>query len=267
MRMKIVETFSCGKATSGYNEDKLVSSDNHFGILDGSRGPFYRGTDVIAAMLDDAKGLIEHFSEDITLEACVEQLVDLAVSHKKKAGFEDHRTSGGFVFSLYSRYHNEIWRVGDCKILNGGREFSQFWSTEDICAKARALKVHALLNKGLSVADIQALADYDHMIDDLLQVAASFLNRENDSRSFGAINGAPVPGPYIERIPTQTGRLVITSDGYPAIHETLEQTEASLQQLLTLDPLCINENMQCKGLGPGRISYDDRSYIAADLSN
>ena len=62
MQFSICEKFSCGKSPSGYSEDRIVASDHHFGILDGSRGPSYARSDVITATLDEAVAFIEAHS-------------------------------------------------------------------------------------------------------------------------------------------------------------------------------------------------------------
>nr|WP_321462737.1 hypothetical protein [uncultured Cohaesibacter sp.] len=267
MPFSIIEQFSCGKVKNGYSEDRIIHSRHHFGILDGSRGPHYSGSEVITAMLDDARAFIESMPFDISLPKLVAELTGLALEHKREAGFTDYRTSGGFVFGLYSEHFGEIWRVGDCKFRNNGLENAVFWESEEICARARALKLNALLQTGLDVDAIMARADYDHLIDDLLVDEASFLNRPDNPLSFGAINGQQVPECYLERFPARAGRLVITSDGYPKVFASLDQCEQELARLLVIDPLCIAENLQCKGLGPDRLSFDDRSLISADIQS
>ena len=265
MPFTILEQFSCGKAKTGYSEDRVVASNHHFGILDGSRGPVYAGADVITAMLDEARAYMESMPAEISFFALIEALSEMARKHKQIAGFDNLRTSGGFVFCLYSDHFGEIWRIGDCKFRNRGTENSVFWNSEEICAKARALKIDALLLEGLEPEAIMARDDYDHLIDDLLVHEASFLNRENHPFSFGAINGQTVPKVYHERFPAKAGRLIITSDGYPRVLDSLDACETELSRLLVIDPLCIAENLQCKGLGPDRHSYDDRALIAADI--
>ena len=155
--------------------------------------------------------------------------------------------------------------MGDCKFRMHGKTNEKFWVSEEICARARALTLQSWRLSGMSDAAIMAHADYDGVINDLLRHEANFLNRENNDHSFGAIMGLPVPEVYVERYPVSAGELVITSDGYPTVCDTLEQSEAALTKLLELDPLCIDQNLQCKGLGPDRVSFDDRCFIRAHL--
>ncbi|WP_114009888.1 hypothetical protein [Cohaesibacter intestini] len=265
MQITHLEAFSLGKAEDGYSEDRLIRTAHHFGVLDGSRGPGYGEADVITAIMDDAVSMMGAVPKDITLEALVEAFTALVRARKIEARFDDLRRTGGFVFCLYSAHHHEIWRVGDCKFRLRGETNAKFWRTEELCAETRAMMIRSMRYDGLSEAEIMAHEAYDQLIAAPLSCEANYLNRDDDDAAFGAIIGTAVPAPFIERYPAQSGRLVITSDGYPALFDTLADSEAHLAALLTQDPLCIGINLQCKGLGPGRVSFDDRSYISADL--
>lgn len=61
-------------------------------------------------------------------------------------------------------------------------------------------------------------------------------------------------------------RIILASDGYPALFETLEETEKYLFQLLDKDPLCIHELRGTKRLINGNKSFDDRNYISFYVS-
>ena len=202
---------------------------------------------------------------DTSLEALIDGLNAITAKHKEDASFDDYRRTGGFVFCLFSKHFGEIWRVGDCKFRNGGEENAVFWTTEEVCAQARSMMLHSMLDGGLSIEEVMAHPDYDSIIDKLLHFESSFLCRPDNPRSFGAIIGLDVPPERIERYAAKPGRLVVTSDGYPRLCDSLAETEAVLKGLLERDPLCIGENLQCKGLGGDRLSFDDRAFIAADL--
>lgn len=55
--------------------------------------------------------------------------------------------------------------------------------------------------------------------------------------------------------------IVLASDGYPQLFDTLAQSERELKRLLKTDPLCFRENKGTKGMYENNISYDDRSYL------
>ena len=60
--------------------------------------------------------------------------------------------------------------------------------------------------------------------------------------------------------PPQT-QVVLASDGYPVLKDTLAESEKSLDELLQKDPQCLRENRGTKGLVKGNQSFDDRTYV------
>ena len=61
-------------------------------------------------------------------------------------------------------------------------------------------------------------------------------------------------------VPPQT-QVVLASDGYPVLKDTLAESEKSLDELLQKDPQCLWENRGTKGLVKGNQSFDDRTYV------
>ena len=59
--------------------------------------------------------------------------------------------------------------------------------------------------------------------------------------------------------------IILCSDGYPLIRDTLRESEEILNMILKADPLLIGENSfgynTTKGLEKGAISFDDRAWI------
>ncbi|GAA0773204.1 hypothetical protein E1180_10820 [Roseibium denhamense] len=266
MTFSILEAFTIGKSECGYSEDRLVQTANHFGVLDGSRGPDGLPKEVITSILDSAKDHIKGMSADTPLPELVGALSDITADRKGAAGFSDFKRSGGFVFCLYSTHYREIWRVGDCKFKNEGFEPAAAFQAEIICADARSMILKAKLLAGATADSLMADPGYSHVIDDLLVHETAFLNAADHPLGIGAITGSTVPDVFVKRFPARPGSLIITSDGYPDICEDLGTTEARLEEVLKMDPLCIDENRQCKGLAPGLLSFDDRSFISAMLS-
>ncbi|WP_395173251.1 hypothetical protein [Roseibium alexandrii] len=267
MMFSTIETFARGKTNCGYSEDRLVQTPNHFGVLDGSRGPDALAKDAIQEILDSACAYIGQMPGAISLDQLIADLDKLVAVRKQAIGVSDFRSTGGFVFCLYSAHHREIWRVGDCKFRNNGFEKNTMFEAEAICAVARAMILKSKLNTGETPQSIMTAPDYPHLIDDLLVHEATFLNRANEPFGVGAIIGSGVPDDYIERIPARPGHLVITSDGYPVVCDTLAETEEQLNNHLSEDPLCMDQNRQCKGLAPGLQSFDDRTFISAAISD
>lgn len=264
MQVAILERFSQGKAPSGYSEDRIVDTPGIFGVLDGSAGPAGTGPDLITALLDDAVDQIAACAADISLPQLVEILTRRAAMFKRGTG-DDMRLTGGYVFCLFARHHDQIWRVGDCKFHNGAPAQDPVFEAELTSARARAMMIRARLADGQTPDAIRAAPDFAHLIDPLLRDQCKLLNRANHPLSIGAINGVAVPADRIESHPARPGLLAMSSDGYPTLFPTLQASEDALAALLDADPLCIGDNLQCKGLVPGARSFDDRSFISARL--
>ncbi len=79
------------------------------------------------------------------------------------------------------------------------------------------------------------------------------------------LNGFPIRSDrvIVHTVPPHS-RLVLASDGYPVLKETLAESEAALKELIQKDPLCFRENKGTKGLVKGNGSFDDRTYIRFD---
>ena len=86
----------------------------------------------------------------------------------------------------------------------------------------------------------------------------------NSSEPFGfdVLDGGSAHPDHVKVFPVQPGsRVVLASDGYPMLFDTLAESEAYLQQALAEDPACIGTLRGTKGVAPGNVSFDDRSYL------
>jgi hypothetical protein len=265
MKLSVLERFSQGKSLCGYTEDRIVDGSAFMGILDGSPGPLGTGQAMITAILDQAVARLEAMQTPPEFAQLVELLTADASAAKAAAGVQDLRRTGGYVFCLFVPARGEIWRVGDCKFLNNGWSEPSHFPAEELSAKVRAMMIEARLADGYSVDEIMAQPDYDTLIAAQLADQSRLLNRVDHALSIGAINGTAVPLDLQNTYGAQAGRLVITSDGYPQVADTLAETETRLKTLLTVDPLCIGANLQCKGMRKNRLSFDDRSYLSLEL--
>ncbi|MFS4581195.1 hypothetical protein [Phaeobacter sp. C3_T13_0] len=265
MKSEVLQRFSLGKDPTGYTEDRIVEASGFIGILDGSAGPLGEGRNLITAILDSAVATIESLPDNTDLPDLVDLLSREVATRKRIAGSPDMRLDGGFVFCLFAREFSEIWRVGDCKFRNGPQVNDRMFGAEDISASARSMIIKARQAGGASDCEIMEADGYDDLISELLREQCNLLNRANHPLSIGAINGTSVPENLVERFPAEPGRLMITSDGYPEVFSELNDNEQALARLLKEDPLCISVNRQCKGMRPGRLSFDDRSCISIRL--
>lgn len=262
--MQVIETFEHGKiADNSYSEDRLVISDNVAGVIDGSRGPGYMETDIIQQTLDEAVEYLQSLSQPTTPQNLTATLTSITRASKRKMGVDEDRYSGGFGFAIYIPDLRQVWRIGDCPVRFSGVTHLNEIELEFIAARQRAVMIHAMLVRGKSSQEVMASDEYANVFMPFFAPLLDFANNEDHQFGFGVINGLTVPEKFIQiiTIPETVNELVITSDGYPKVFDTLAQTQTALNEMLARDPLCINENITSKGMLPGQISFDDRTYL------
>lgn len=88
---------------------------------------------------------------------------------------------------------------------------------------------------------------------------------ENDSSSrfgYGVLNGHGLKEDFIAAYDIMAGdTVVLASDGYPVLCDTLEKSELELENVLKNDPHCYKLYPETKGVENGNCSFDDRAYI------
>ena len=174
----------------------------------------------------------------------------------------------GYTFALVNGVRRELWRVGQVHVLRDGASHLQDTALPPslmVAANARALLLHALLDK--------ADADYDHsalqaadpsqvLISPLMAAHASLANSER-GLGYGLINGTPVPTQYqhLHKLLPGAREVVLASRGYPYPRDTLAASEYVLTELLRDDPLLIERFPYVRTVRPGHESFADRAYV------
>lgn len=160
---------------------------------------------------------------------------------------------------IYSRLRREIWMVGDCQCMIGGEYFDNPKPYELPLAEMRVKKVRELLAQGVSQHDLLQPHDpaREVMIPTMLEVM------QNQNLAYAVIDGFKIPEDKVRIIPLnfQPWEIVMASDGYPKLADTLEETETLLDYQRKTDPLNIGTFKATKAFVEGNNSFDDRSYI------
>ena len=95
-----------------------------------------------------------------------------------------------------------------------------------------------------------------------LKAYTSLANR-NVPFGYDVIDGGNINPDHVQIYAVQRDdRVVMASDGYPKLFDTLEETEIYLKEALESDPICIGLLRGTKGINPGNVSYDDRTYVS-----
>ena len=286
--MKIIESSIIGKKSQEACEDGMVVTDDFIAVIDGStsKTPKHLNSDMkngrYAMML-----ISEYIREELKADASVDEFCQgvtayiynkvyekLGVEERLKEHPEERLTASAI---LYSRTRNEVWMVGDCQVIIGGKLYENGKPYEEKIARKRV----ELIEQGLSPAEARK------QIEPLLIKA--MLSGQN--QTYTVIDGFPIYREGVKvvsvsdsssvqdsvpasdsvpcsdsvsasgTIPSSSSEIVLASDGYPFLKPTLAASEAALAEQIANDPQNIHSFIATKGIVEGNKSFDDRTYI------
>ena len=286
--MKIIESSIIGKKSPEACEDGMVVTDDFIAVIDGStsKTPKHLNPDMkngrYAMML-----ISEYIREELKADASVDEFCQgvtayiynkvyekLGVEERLKEHPEERLTASAI---LYSRTRNEVWMVGDCQAIIGGKLYENGKPYEEKIARKRV----ELIEQGLSPAEARK------QIEPLLIKA--MLSGQN--QTYTVIDGFPIYREGVkvvsvsdsssvqdsvpasdsvpcsdsasasDTIPSSSSEIVLASDGYPFLKPTLAASEAALAEQIANDPQNIHSFIATKGIVEGNKSFDDRTYI------
>ena len=241
-------------------EDAIFQSEDFIAVIDGvtAKGSrLYDGKTSGAYAAEILCRALEEMPAEDTAAAVISTLNEVLLSAGGEDASVEELPQANIV--IFSRAREEIWLYGDCHFLVNGRLYDRPKEVDVLMASLRSFIAQDLILNGM---DPQAASDQSRrQILPFLKMQADFSGKEIP---FGYdVLGGPVHPAHILIIPVKSGdHVVLSSDGYPKLFDTLEESEAYLQELLRKDPFCIHENRQTKGTAPGNCSYDDRAYIS-----
>lgn len=286
--MKIIESSIIGKKRPEACEDGMVVTDDFIAVIDGStsKTPKHLNPDMkngrYAMML-----ISEYIREELKADASVDEFCQgvtayiynkvyekLGVEERLKKHPEERLTASAI---LYSRTRNEVWMVGDCQAIIGGKLYENGKLYEEKIARKRV----ELIEQGLSPAEARK------QIEPLL-IKAMF---SGQNQTYTVIDGFPIYREGVKvvsvsdscsvqdsvpasdsvpcsdsvsasgTIPSSSSEIVLASDGYPFLKPTLAASEAALAEQIANDPQNIHSFIATKGIVEGNKSFDDRTYI------
>jgi hypothetical protein len=275
--MNIIERYMISKfGDTARCEDAIVVNNDFACVIDGASsksGKIWEGkpSGLMAAHILSQH--VHRLPKDVRCLEAIDMLTNsIAEYYRRNNLYEDMKNVPAERFTatiaLYSRFQHELWIVGDIQCLVDHQLHTSRMLIDDVVVNARALYLACELMRG---KDQEGLAEADPgrtFVQPLIGMQAVFQNADTDSPyAFGVIDGFQVPERLIKQVklPAHSRQLVLMSDGYPDPRPTLQEAEARLQAILQNDPLCIQLYKAVKGLGQGRISYDDRAYLRIAL--
>ena len=259
--MEIIETLVEGKKNDpALCEDLIFISCDFIAVVDGVTSKSKNNSEALSGGRLAAQKVYEavsQFPQDIDAFTAVSKITEAIAN----AGEGYEKGSLAAVAIIYSDFRKEIWSVGDCQCIINGELFTHEKEIDFINSKMRALVSELYRRKGFTDEELFENDKGREFIMPILQNQHVFANATG-RYSYGVFNGEKVPEEHIVVHKVKAGdEIVLASDGYPFLRDTLEESEKLLEKELEENPLCDKGYLSTKGLSKGNKSFDDRAYI------
>lgn len=265
--VEIIEQYICGKSVlSVKNEDALLLTYDFIAVVDGvsaKNGRLFDGLTGGKMAADRVCAAVMLFDKNISAKEAVEKITQ-SVSEL----YQENEPKGAAAACaiIFSKARNEIWSVGDCQCLINGELFSHEKEIDRINSDIRSLVLQIAKQEGKTEKELLENDVGRDFIMPILEKQHIFANKTGKF-SYGVFNGEPVPDEHIVIHKVKSGdEIVLASDGYPYLKETLEESERLLKEELKNNPLCDGEYRSTKGKAEDNISFDDRTYVRFRVS-
>ncbi|OPZ76786.1 MAG: hypothetical protein BWY78_01261 [Alphaproteobacteria bacterium ADurb.Bin438] len=270
--MEIIETYINSKSGKvELSEDEIFISNDFVAVIDGatSKGKFSfedKTSGKVAAEV--LKSALTNMPRDITGVKAIEFLSNYLSLFYKEQGIYDflcenrHETPTAAII-IYSVALKELWLVGDCQAIIDGVTYTNEKPIDLLVSEMRSMFIETELMKGATIEDLQEKDTGREFILPLLKRQYLFQNSKSQSKYvYEAIDGFKIneKGIKIHKL-NNPKEIILSSDGYPKLFETLEKSEEYLEYVLKSDPLAYKIHKSTKGIVKGNISFDDRSYV------
>ena len=266
--MPILEQYVLGKHPNpALCEDFLVITPHFYAVIDGVTSKSDRlfdgkyGGRYAAELLADAVRTLDPL---VTAAEAFAQLNNTLATINSRPDFAPHDRIQACAI-LYSKARREIWNYGDCSLMINNYEILHKKKIDDLLASLRSFTILSYLKQGGKEEDLLSHDIGREAILPFLKTQPLFANTDG-AFGYPVLDGTGIRESFLQCYPVQTGdRIILASDGYPKLFDTLADSEAYLQAILERDPLMIYENKQTKLRGNDMCSYDDRAYLRFEV--
>ena len=272
MSIEIKDFFIQGKYQEKEKcEDRIVFSDRYICIIDGATSK----SDLI--INDNSTGrivgeILQKAIENITQDFSCNEMARFLTQQVYQFYLENNllqrvtkNPRDRLIASaiIYNIKRGEIWLIGDCQCLLDDIHYTNTNLIDLINANTRSLILQLNIAKGKTIEELMIKDLGRDFILPILKEQQIFQNSflENPM-SYSVIDGFEMDIKKIKILDVKkTKTIIMASDGYPLLFQSLRESEKYLKELLKKDPLCYKIYKSTKGLMKGNNSYDDRAYI------
>lgn len=269
--MNIIESYVCGKRPDqSLCEDGYVVTPHFAAVIDGSTSKVKgrNGGRTAMRLVQEAIGSLP---PDTSKEEMLASLTRVLASHNPPEAATEaaYRLTCSAV--IFSRSRRAVWMVGDCQCRWGGETHTHPKAVDALLTEARCDAIRYLLQHGHTTEGLRHNDLGRAFILDVLRMQTHFQNDRTQGNPFAypVLDGTHIDPDKVPElaVPHSTYSIILASDGYPTVCDTLKESESELARLLEEDPLCIGENAGTKGWQEGNLSFDDRCYLKLDIGS
>lgn len=161
---------------------------------------------------------------------------------------------------IYNAYSRLVYGYGDCQCIVDGVLYSNSKKIDQENSGIRAHYINEALEQGITLKELAEKDIGREAIKDRLRNQHEYENVPGEY-GYPVINGVAVCEDMISIIPVTSDQpVILATDGYPFLENTLKESENRLSDLLREDPLCFRIYKSTKGKMNGCNSFDDRAF-------
>lgn len=243
----------------------MAFSDNYIAMIDGATSKTLHdvkgmtGGSFVAKVIQECLPRMPGALDGAELVEAITQKVDALLPD---IAWKQERPNA--VAAILSLQSMSITTVGDIGVMINGHGAFHEKEIDQVMSRARSAYSQAIIAE--HPHRLEQLRSSDpgrEFIFPLLSSQHVFQNNAESAYGYGCIDGTSVPMKFIEVANISSGdEVVLATDGYPALCQSLGEAEAYLSQSLKEDPMRIGAAMGTKGFNSAtQASFDDRSYL------
>lgn len=262
------ESFCLAKdGSAGQCGDAVYQGEHFLAVIDGATTHASRRWQGLPGDIFAARCLLaalDQLDPQSTAQAAIAFLNRQLAAAYQEAGLDfadlgaEERLGASII--IYSQARREVWSFGDCRMRLNAENYDHTPKVDTLLAGLRAFvtEVEQAKAPGLPLAPDfgrRRILPYLQMQPLLANTAGSF--------GYPVINGGKIDASQVKVYPVQKGdHVVLASDGYPKLFDTLAECEDYLARALQKDRACLYVLRGTKGVAEGNFSYDDRAFLS-----
>ena len=266
--MKILEEYLCSKNNDlNYCEDGIFVNKDFIAVIDGatSKGNLewngHTSGYFAKEILLNSLGKLPANCTGLEAFEILNNSLKLAYKNNYLIALNDMNERLQASIVIFSRAKNQIWSLGDCKFIINEDIYKNEKNIDILLAEVRSTFLKAEILSGKSLSELSEKDTGREFILPLLKRQSLFMN-SNCKYNYSVLDGIAFDKNNVlinDVLPNSI--IILASDGYPILKDTLVESEERLSFLLKKDPLCMDIYKSTKGLKVGNVSFDDRAYI------